>query len=123
MHCTMKFARLSVLAATVAAVSACGGSEPDMTRTTLAKRVSNVQCEPPKVTLQALDAELVNAGVAVLANRCAWDGLFQPAVCGAESAYLRVIEISKYQEPLVRLLGYLAPDEFPGFIASGCPSQ
>lgn len=113
---------IAVLAAATALLTACGGGDLRASQT-VAKLVSNIQCEAPRTTLLQLDAELSAAGVDVRARSCAWDGTVFPAVCGAPSTYLRVIDIPLDQVGVVRALGYRAPGEFNAFLPASCPSQ
>lgn len=102
-------------------LAGCGDGSEDVAPTTLAREVTNIQCEAPRTTLAQVDQQLADANVQVYSKGCAWDGTVGLAVCGAPSWYLRFIEVPKYQESLVRALGYRAPNEFWRFIPADCP--
>lgn len=112
------------LTAVVAALTACGGgggSDPLPTEK-FAKVVEDLQCEAPRVTPAQLDSELVTVGAKVLSKSCAWDGRMYPAVCGAPTTYLQVIEIAQNQADLVRPLGYKTLAEFSEVHPMDCPA-
>lgn len=119
----MRLGTIAGIALASVALVACGGSDLEAALVTMAKRVSNVQCEPPRVTLRQLDDELEDAGISARNERCAWDGTLSPAVCGAETTILRVIDLPMDQEQDARALDYRAATEFYMFIESDCPPR
>lgn len=102
-------------------MTACASPTPQPVE--LAKRVSNVQCEPAKTTVGMLDAELAKAGVGVKAARCASDGRMYAAVCGGPTAFVRVVSVDAADEQKARALGYQPVSLFPSLTDSACPSN
>ncbi len=115
------FATLGVATLAAVLLVACGGgdSQPPVL---LAKSVQNIQCEPPRTTMAALDAELQAAGFATRPQRCAWDGLLHCAACGCGSSYLRLIEVPAHRVATAQLLGYMQPNSYPAAEPMPCPA-
>ncbi|MCQ8897289.1 hypothetical protein NQT62_12685 [Limnobacter humi] len=102
-------------------MAACASPPPKSVE--LAKRITNVQCEPAKTTVITLDTELAKAGVAVNAARCASDGRMYAAVCGGPTAFIRVVSVDASDEQKARALGYQPVSLFPGLTDSNCPAN
>lgn len=119
---TATFRHHLFLTAAVAALTACGGGSDPLPTEKFAKVVENLQCEAPRVTPAQLDNELVTVGAKVLSKSCAWDGRMYPAVCGAPTTYLQVIEVAQNQADLVRPLGYKTLAEFSEVFPMDCPA-
>ena len=116
------FSRGLSLIALSAALTACGGSDPQPSEK-LARSVENLQCEPPRITVRQLEEELAAAGLEVRSTSCAWDGLGRVAACGTPSPYIRVIEVPRDQVARAGALGYMAPSMFPQMLPINCPAQ
>lgn len=112
-----------IVLALAAVLSACGGGDDSRAPVTLARSVVNVQCEPPRTTLRALDAELQAAGIEASARRCASDGILYCAACGCATSYLRVIELPVSQAMGAQALGYRPLNVFPIVEPMACPPQ
>lgn len=117
------FATLGVALLAAALLVACGGGGDSPPPVLLAKSVQNIQCEPPRTTMAALDAELQAAGFATRPQRCAWDGLLYCAACGCGSSYLRLIEVPAHRVAAARQLGYVTPNSFPAAEPMSCPAR
>lgn len=122
----MLAAKLSVgfsIIATLAALTACGGSGTPQPSITLVKAYENIQCEPARITLLSLAKELTDAGVEVRAKSCPWDAnTTVAAACGGPTnmGYL-MVDIPQDQKPQAQSLGYREVSAFPPLTARACP--
>jgi len=101
------FSLLAITLAWTLQLTACGGGDDvDTSPIMMSKSVTRISCQPSTSTLLQVDQELDSAGVKSFSRRCASGGQPFPAICGVPISYLRVVEISKFQEPIAKNLGY-----------------
>ena len=70
--------------------------------------------------MPALQAQLVNAGVAVLTSSCGNTGLGYPAVCGGPNGEIGISEINASQSSQAQALGFAPLSTYPNASARAC---
>ena len=107
----------AVLVAALAA--ACGGSsEPD--NVSMVRSLESLQCTGGGTTPAALQAQLVAAGIQVIAASCGFDGLPHPAVCGAPDGALAIFDLPAAQQVVAQTLGFILLSSMPSAVRATC---
>jgi hypothetical protein len=123
MHICFRCAPIALLVS----LTACGGggdnspAPPAPVFLSMARVVENRTCEPPRVTLAQVDAELLLAGIETRSRSCAWDGKTTLTACLSPTTYFRVIETTEAYVTRARQLGYKLNSEYPNVIPADCP--
>lgn len=116
----MKLFETAILTIVTAALAGCGGGD-DMTIVSVAKSLGSVQCAGGGQSLAALEGQLRDVGVGVVAGTCGHDGIVRPAVCGASDGRIAIVDIDADQLPAASSLGFVPLDNLPFAQRAPCP--
>lgn len=118
----MKTLQLTLIAIAAGAVSACGGGgdgAPDPS-VALYKYLGSVQCTGGGVSLFALERQLQDAGIGVLAASCGVDGNAYAALCGAPDGRIGILEVPADDAARAAPLGFAPLANLPGAVRLPC---
>jgi len=102
-------------------LAACGGStsEPPLQKTipvpatAIYKSLGSVQCTGGGTTIAAIQNQLTDGGVTVLAASCGIDGLGHVAVCGADDGKIAIFDIPPSQLNAALALSFASLSALP----------
>lgn len=81
----------------------------------------SISCDQNSGTsLSDMRAELTKANISVKSAQCGNDGIARPAVCGTETGYVNVYEVSKADAAKARGMGFMSLSRLNGYSQVGC---
>jgi hypothetical protein len=116
--------RLHIIIGLLLSMPLLPACEQDITDTVMVYQADgSVQCEAfdKAQSLQAMQAELINGGIDVIAAHCGHDGLARTAVCGGTTGNLNIFIIPLQNQADAASLGFYALDNLPDAILLDCP--
>ena len=106
------------------APAASGAAVPAPAATELVKIYKfkkSVSCDQNSgVSLADMRAELTKANITVKSAQCGSDGIARPAVCGTETGYVNVYEVSSADAAKARGMGFMPFSRLNGYSQVGC---
>jgi hypothetical protein len=118
----MNTLQLTLIAIAAGAISACGGGgggAPDAS-VALYRYLGSVQCTGGGVSLSALERQLQDAGIGVLAASCGADGNAYAALCGAPDGRIGILEVPEDKAALAATLGFAPLANLPAAVRLPC---
>lgn len=81
----------------------------------------SISCDQNSGTsLADMHAELTKANISVKSTQCGSDGIARPAVCGTETGYVNVYEVSEVDATKARGMGFMSLSRLNGYSQVGC---
>lgn len=115
---------LLVSLVTLVTLAACGGGNENpsaanadqkapQTNTSVYKYAGSVQCTGGGTSLAAMERQLTDAGIQVLASACGADGKLYPTVCGTADGRIGIMEVPADQAQAASALGFAPLSNLP----------
>lgn len=106
--------------AVVLLVACSGGDRGSDGTSKVFKYAGKTQCEDDGVSVEDMERELTDAGIAVQCSQQAGDGYAYPACCGCASGLINVYEISPRDFFAAQQLGFESVSTLPDYEDSVC---
>ena len=105
-----------------ATFAGCGGGtgESPETNVSMFKYSGSVQCTGGGTSLSAMERQLTDAGIQVVASACGIDGNAYAAVCGAPDGRIGVLGVSAAQAQAASALGFVPLSNLPSATTVAC---
>ncbi|MEO7393207.1 MAG: hypothetical protein ABIU58_13605 [Ramlibacter sp.] len=103
-----------------AAVGCGGGGDSPPLNASIYRSFGSLQCTGGGTSLAAMERQLADAGVTVLAAACGADGFARPAVCGAADGRIGILDIPTTQLPAAAALGFQLLAGLPSASRTSC---
>jgi hypothetical protein len=118
----MHAVKQAAFALAAAVSSACGGGDGGAPEAPLAmfKSLGSLQCSGGGASLPALERQLLDAGVQVLAASCGLDGNAYIALCGAPDGRIGVFDLAAQHAAVARALGFAPLSDLPAAVRVPC---
>lgn len=108
-----------VVCATFAGCAGGAGESP-VTNVSMYKYSGSVQCTGGGTSLSAMESQLTDAGIHVVASACGIDGKVYAAVCGASDGRIGIFEVSVAQAQAASALGFVPLSNLPSATTVAC---
>lgn len=103
------------------ALAACSGGKDDTSTTPkVFKYAGATQCENDGTSVEQMQTELTDAGIAVACAQRAGDGYVYPACCGCASGLINVYQIDPQDIPAAQALDFEPVSTLPDYQDTAC---